>query len=86
MEVIGYIGATLLAMCALPQAVMSLRQGHSKGLSLMFLWTWYLGEILMVTFIWDKVDYNSPLFVNYAFNVFLLSMILYYKHFPRSIK
>lgn len=82
-EVIGYAGALLLAICALPQAIMSLAQGHSYGLSHGFLWSWYLGEILMLGYVIGTVGPGGPLFYNYLLNTFLLSIIMKYRYFPR---
>ena len=81
-ETIGNVGALLLAYCALPQAIVSLVNGNSHGLSHGFLWTWYLGEILMLFYVVTTVS-NLPLILNYGSNTFLLSIIIYYKYFPR---
>ena len=84
METIGYIGAFLLAICALPQTIMSIIQGHSIGLSHGFLWCWYLGELLMTYFVIKTVGPEGPLFWNYVANSIMLTIIVYYKYFPRG--
>lgn len=83
MEQIGYIGAALLAICALPQAIMSVRFGNSDGLSHMFLWSWFLGELLMLYFVAMTLGPRGPLFLNYLANSFLLAIIVYYRYKPR---
>lgn len=83
-EQLGYIGALMLAICALPQAIMSLREGNSYGLSHGFLWLWYLGEIFTIVYIIDKLGTSGPLFLNYATNIGLITIIMYYKYFPRG--
>ena len=81
---IGYIGAALLAICALPQAIFSVKNGHSHGLSLLFLWSWFLGEVFMLYFVIDTVGPQGPLFWNYYINTVLVFIIVYYRHFPRK--
>ncbi len=83
MESLGFIGAALLAMCALPQAIKSYTEGITYGLSAGFLLTWYVGEILMLIYIVQTIGTFGPLFYNYAFNTFLLTVIIRYYYFPR---
>lgn len=80
---IGYIGALLLAVCAIPQAIMSVKDGHSDGLSHAFLLSWLFGEILMLIFVLDTVGAHGPLFYNYLLNTGLLLIITRYKYLPR---
>ncbi len=82
MESIGFIGAALLAMCAFPQAIKSYVDGITAGISISFLWTWYIGEILMLYYTYETLPIG-PLFLNYAVNVFLLTVILHFHYFPR---
>ena len=84
METLGFVGAALLAMCALPQAIKSYRDGVTYGLSTTFLWTWYVGEIIMLYYVYTTISDEGPLFCNYLFNTLLLTVILYYKYFPRG--
>lgn len=84
MEIIGWIGAGLFAMCGLPQAVQSSRDGHSRGLSWLFLLMWFWGEIFTLIYIWPKMDY--PLLVNYLTSTGFLIIILFYKISPRGTK
>ena len=85
-ELIGFIGAALLAICALPQAAQSYKQGHSQGINDTFLWCWFCGEMLMLSYVLRYVDGYGPLFWNYLINTILLGIIVYYKYFPRSSK
>lgn len=84
MEAVGFIGATLLAICAIPQAVQSMVHGHSRGLNTSFLWSWFLGEIAMLSYVVIEMGTWGPLFFNYAANTGLLAIIVYYRHFPRG--
>jgi uncharacterized protein with PQ loop repeat len=80
-EVIGYLGALLLAVCALPQMFMSIRQGHARGISHLFLLSWYIGELLMLAFCVETIGMSGPLFWNYLANIVMLSIIVRYKYF-----
>ena len=82
MEIIGWIGSAMFAMCGLPQAVQSSREGHSDGLSWLFLLMWFFGEIFTMIYVWPKMDY--PLLANYLTNMVFLVIILFYKISPRT--
>ena len=82
-EIIGYTGGLLLAVCALPQMLLCLCQGHAKGISSLFLLSWYIGEILMLIFCLETIGSSGPLFYNYVANVVMLTVIVRYKYFPR---
>jgi len=84
-ELIGYTGALLLAVCAFPQFIQSLRYGHSNGLSKLFLNSWLAGEVLMLYFIVNAIGPSGPLFYNYLANTIFLTVITYYRYRPRRI-
>jgi len=79
---IGYVGSILLAVCGAPQAYMSYKQGHSDGISILFLLMWSLGEILTLIYIIPKID--IPLLLNYTSNIIFLSVIWKFKLFKRK--
>lgn len=81
MEYIGWTGSILFALCGLPQAIKSVREKNSRGLSWGFLGMWFTGEILTLIYILPKLD--LPLIFNYCFNLFCLLPIMYYRAFPR---
>lgn len=81
MNIFGYIGSICLAICAIPQAYLSYKQGHSKGISLGFLSLWTFGEIFTLIYILPKAD--VPLLINYLSNLIFLSIIWKYKLLPR---
>ena len=83
LESIGWIGGVLLASCGLPQAVKSYRQRHSYGLSLWFLLMWLWGEILVLAYVLPKGHW--PLIFNYAANICLVLVILYFKLWPKTL-
>ena len=83
LETIGWLGAFFFAICAVPQAWQSYKEGHSHGLSWMFLIFWLLGEIFMTIYVWPTGD--LPLLSNYIVNLILTSVIFYYKVHPRIL-
>jgi uncharacterized protein with PQ loop repeat len=82
LTLIGYIGGILLAICGAPQAYLSYKQGHSDGISILFLLLWSFGEIFTLIYIIPKID--IPLLLNYTSNLFFLLIIWKYKIFRRN--
>jgi len=82
-DAIGWLGAFLFAICALPQAVKTFKTKRANDLSWLFLWLWFGGEIF--TFIYIIIDdyreqsTHYPLYVNYVFNIFIIIYLLYAK-------
>lgn len=79
----GWLGSILLAICAVPLAYRSLKDGHSKGVDTLFLIIWGLGEICTLTYVLYKWD--LPLILNYGLNLVFIGTVVYYKIKPRSI-
>lgn len=82
-EICGWSGSLLLAFCGLPQAVQSWRTGSSAGVNWGLIWMWGVGEVLAMIYILPRMD--LPLLFNYAANIVFLSVIAYYKVWPRVI-
>ena len=82
METLGYIGGLLLALCGAPQAFKSIKDKHSNGVSLLFLLMWLAGEILLLLYSFQF--HSIPLYLNYGFNIVVVSVILWYKVFPHQ--
>lgn len=82
MNEIGWFGSIMLALCALPQAIKSYKDKHSKGLDTTFLLLWSAGEILTAIAVYTSPTNLVYLFVNYGANLIFLSVIWYYKLFP----
>lgn len=81
MDTIGWLGSVLLALCGLPQAILAIKEGHSKGISWWFLGMWGVGEVLVLVYI---LPLNQvPLILNYAVNIVFVAIILKYKIKPR---
>jgi uncharacterized protein with PQ loop repeat len=79
-EVFGWAGGWLLALCGLPLALESYKNKHSEGISLVFLLVWLLGEIFMIIYVLPQGD--GPILLNLFFNVLFISIVLYYKLRP----
>lgn len=84
MESIGWIGAIMLAFCGLPQAVECIRKGNANGLNWSFLLMWLGGELFTIAYVFPKSDW--PLIFNYSVNIVCISVIVWYKLKPRSIR
>jgi uncharacterized protein with PQ loop repeat len=82
MELIGYIGSIMLAVCGLPQALESFKTKSSEGLTWGFIGLWFFGEIFTFIYILPKMD--LPLLINYSANIIFLAVIIYYKIKPRK--
>lgn len=83
-EICGWLGSICLAICGLPQAWQSYKDKHSDGISWGFLLLWGFGEIFALAYVYDKLD--LPLLLNYATNIFILAVIIYYKVKPGKIE
>lgn len=80
-ELLGWVGGILLAVCAAPQAYLSLKQGHSNGVALGMLMLWLFGEIFTLAYVLPKMDW--PLIVNYVANIVFIGVICWYRFYPR---
>ena len=80
---IGWLAGFLFAFCGAPQAYKSYKDGHSKGLSHLFLTMWTSGEILTIIYVLFKHGFDGPLMFNYTANLVFLVIIYKYKIFPR---
>lgn len=76
-EIMGWIGSICLAICGIPQAWQSYKDKHSDGISWGFVLLWAFGEIFALAYVYDKLD--LPLLLNYATNILILAVILFYK-------
>ena len=78
----AYLGSILLAICALPLAYRSFKDGHSDGVDGLFLLIWGLGEIFTLSYVLYKGD--LPLILNYGLNLVFIGTVVYYKLKPRG--
>jgi hypothetical protein len=76
MEILGYLGALFLGVCAFPEMIRTIKDGRCH-LGWPFLMMWYLGEVFLFIYIIPLKD--MPLLFNYAFNILILSVMVVYK-------
>lgn len=81
-ETIGIIAGILFAVCGAPQAYQSWKAGNSNGISPWLLWMWWLGEVLMLVYVYATHGFDVPLMINYLGNLVFVTVILKYLHFP----
>lgn len=82
LDVLGWIGSVAFAICGIPQAYQSLKDGHTRGLNWGFLGTWTVGEVCMFLYVLPKGD--MPLILNYLGNGICLLVMLRYKIWERN--
>lgn len=80
--ILGWLGSLCLSICGLPQAWMSFKEKNSQGISWGFLLLWGFGELFGIAYVLDKMD--APLVMNYATNILIVGVILYYKINPKK--
>lgn len=79
-EIVGWIGSIFLSVCGAPQAYESYRTKSSAGISHMFLWLWFIGEVTTLTYIIAQLGFNPILLINYTLNIIFIVVIMYYKY------
>lgn len=80
METIGWLGASLLAFCGLPELYYAITTG-TTGLSWAFLLMWFFGEAFALAYVIHKSKKVRllPLLFNYGCNLICISILMYYK-------
>lgn len=76
LQVLGFLGSILLAVCAIPEVVRTVKDNKCH-LGWNFLILWFSGEVSMLIYIIPMGD--LPLLLNYILNTILLSIMLVYK-------
>lgn len=80
--IMGWLGSLCLALCGVPQALQSYKDKNSHGISWGMLLLWAFGEVFALTYVFNKLD--MPLLMNYAINIFVVALMLYYKVNPST--
>lgn len=83
LEVIGLIGATAFALSGVPQAIKSVREGHSRGVAHGTVLLWLLGEGAMLAYASVKYPSDWVLISNYLANFLVVGVIAWFKYRPR---
>jgi uncharacterized protein with PQ loop repeat len=81
LELVGISGSVLLSLCGLPQAMQSIRNRHSEGISYGFILMWVAGELALLVYVAGTTA-DLILIVNYLFNLLIGGVILWFKLFP----
>jgi len=83
LEVMGWVGSTLFAACAIPQCIKAYRTKKMNDFSWCFILMWFWGEILTFSYVFITNYmvgvYQIPLLANYFFNFILLCYLIYVK-------
>ena len=74
-QIIGWLGAFLLATCGIPQLIRTIRSKNFQGLSMIFILWWILGEILVLIYVLYEA-FRWPLIFNYGINIGVCFLIL----------
>ena len=83
MTILGWAGSILLALCAIPQAYKSYKERQTSDISASFLWMWFIGEWFAMFYIFFE-KYSLPLLLNYASNIVLIAVIMWFYYFPKK--
>ena len=83
LEIIGWIGSVCFSICAIPQSYRSWKDGHSEGISMLFLWLWFVGEATMIIYGFAVLK-NLPVLTNYIVNFICLLIIMKFKYWRRN--
>jgi uncharacterized protein with PQ loop repeat len=81
-QLCGWIGSLAFAFSALPQALKSYKEKHSRGVAdgMMILWT--IGEVTMLIYGFGIMQW--PIIFNCIFNTIYISVIIYYRLWPKD--
>lgn len=83
-ELIGMVGVTCFALSGIPQAIKSIRDGHSNGISHGTIWLWLIGEFAMLDYAFVKYSNDMVLIINYLANFLVVAVIAFYKYKPKK--
>ena len=85
LEILGWLGAGILGVRAMPQAYKCWKQGHADGISKSFLWLWIFGQLFMLAHF--SLGASSISMVVYSIYVLIVvSIIMWFKYFPTTPK
>lgn len=83
LQILGWLGAFLLATCGLPQAWKTFKTKKCDDLSWGFLMFWFWGEVFTLAYIIiDNLQIGNlqpPLYFNYGLNITILLYLIYAK-------
>ena len=80
---LGWVGALLFSISAIPQVIKTIKTKEADDLSVCFLFLWFFGEVC--TLIYLLIDdsllsiTHYPLYINYIANIIMISYLLWAK-------
>ncbi len=84
MEIIGWVGSGLLAICSAPQCWQTYKTRKVDDINIWYLWLWLLGIIGTAIYVGSQNlatgNFQVPLFLNYVTNTFMASYLIYAKY------
>jgi uncharacterized protein with PQ loop repeat len=83
-KILGWVGSIIFALSAAPQAWITFKQGHTKGLSDSLLMMWFVGEIFSLKAMSSETVLIWYTIANYICNLAFLLIIIYYRFYPRE--
>ena len=83
MDALGWMGATLLAFCGVPEMIRALKTKQCL-LSWGFLFMWGAGEILTLIPVVGK-DLGAFLVMNYSVNIAIILVLIYFKIYSKRV-
>lgn len=81
-QIIGYIGSIAYALSGIPQAILSIKNGHSRGVSRGFAMLSVIGSSLSLIYALPRGDY--VLMLNFTANIIVWGTVLKYSYFERK--
>lgn len=81
-QIIGYIGSLAYALSGIPQAILSIKNGHSHGVSRGFSSLSVIGSLLSLIYAIPRGDY--VLMLNFTANIIVWGTVLKYSYFERK--
>ena len=84
-DIFGWLGCLCFALCGIPQAWKSYKDGHSFGLTYAFITMWLLGEVFYIGGALLKFGWIGWIMWNCLINMVAILVIAYYRLWPRAV-
>lgn len=73
----GWLGATLLALCGLPELILTIQNNHCN-IGWGMLSCWLIGELLVLIHVSSNIK-DKALLLNYTTNLLIVGIMMGYK-------
>ncbi len=78
-DIFGWLGSTLFALCAVPQLLKVRRDGHARGMCWSFLCMWLFGAIFSIAYAINQPVIQIPPLMNYIATTAIVGLIVFVK-------